>query len=336
MQKYWIYQLAGWLGYSAVGITINLTAGGSLGPLLAAHVLMVSSGIAMTHGLRREIRRRRSASTSITQLWPMLLLAGLAISVVLAAFVIGVNIMFDNGQWDLTAIVALWWGMALATGVWIMLYVRFSERRGHAAQEARLTLALREAQLQALESQINPHFLFNALNSIRALVVVDPACAQDMLTRLSNVLRNNLRHRDQHTVTLESELEAVADYLALETVRFADRLRSSVVADDGARACRIPPMIVQTLVENAVKHGVGRTKGPADLSIRATIGSQSLLVAVENTGSLGEPGADRAQLGLRNIRERLQLLYGDRASLNLDEIGDHVVATVAIPVSAAT
>ena len=230
------------------------------------------------------------------------------------------------------AITALWWGMLLASGVWTLLYVRFSERRGHADREKDLQLSIREAQLRALESQINPHFLFNCLNSIRALVEIDPLRAQDMLTRLSNVLRNSLRLDHQHTVSLSEEVEAVSDYLALETVRFADRLAATLNIEDAARLCPIPPMVLQTLVENAIKHGIGRIAGRGHLAIQASIQERILLLAVENTGTLDRADRDSPQLGLKNIRERLRLLYGDQASLRLEEHAGRVTATVAIPV----
>lgn len=332
MKKYWALQLSGWLGYSTAGITINLLGGAALGPLLVGHVVLIASGIGLTHLLRREIHRRRSPGVPVSRLWPLLSLATVAISIVLAALVIGVNMLFTGRKWEMIPTVALWWGMLLATGVWTLLYVRFSERRRYEAREERLQLALREAQLRALEAQINPHFLFNALNSIRALVEIEPTRAQDMLTRLSNVLRNSLRRDDQHTVVLEREVESVSDYLALEKVRFADRLHSTVAIDQGAAQCYLPPMLLQTLVENAVKHGVGQTKGPAVLAVRATVDDQSLLIAVENSGRLAGSAAHGGRLGLTNTRERLKLLYGDRASFRLEEKGDRVIATVAIPV----
>lgn len=332
MRKYWAYQLAGWLGYSAVGITINLIGGGSLGPLLIAHAVLISSGIGLTHLLRREIHRRRSRDMLIGRLRPLLACGVVAISIVLASLVIGVNKMLAHGKWDAISMIALWWGMLLATGVWVILYVRFSERRGQEVREAQLQLALREARLLVLETQINPHFLFNALNSIRALITIDPARAQDMLTRLSNLLRSGLQRDDEHTVSLGSELEAVSDYLALEMVRFADKLKSGIAVDETAACCRIPRMILQTLVENAVKHGIGQAKGHADLLIRASVVDQNLLITVENTGKLLESRAGGVHLGLKNTRERLKLLYGHRASLRLEETGDRVVATVAIPV----
>jgi two-component sensor histidine kinase len=285
MTKYWNYQLAGWLGYSAVGITINLLGGAPLGPLLAGHVVFVSSGIGLTHLLRHEIHRRRSPNTPMSHLWPRLVSSSVAISIVLAALVIGVSRALDvHSTWDFMSGFALWWGMLLASG---------------------------------------------------ALVEIDPGRAQDMVTRLSNVLRNSLRRDDGHTVTLASELENVADYLALEMVRFADKLQSSITVDEAASQCHVPRMVLQTLVENAVKHGIGRAKDRGDLLIRASANNHNLLIAVENTGRLSPSGRDGVlQLGLQNIQERLKLLYGNRASLRLEENGDRVIATVAIPVVA--
>lgn len=333
MTRYWTLQLTGWLGYSAVGITINLFAGGKLAPLLVAHIVFVSAGIGLTHLLRREIHRRRSPNTPISHLWPLLSVGTVAISVVLTVLVIGINKILVPGKWDLVSMTALWWGMLLAAGVWTILYVRFSERRRHEIRENQLQIAIRESQLLALEAQINPHFLFNALNSIRALVEIDPSRAQNMLTRLSNLLRYSLRRDNQHTVRLESELEAVSDYLAIETIRFADRLHSSVVTDEGAAKCHVPPMVLQTLVENAVKHGVAQAKDRTDLLIQASLDGHNLMITVENTGKLLKPPQNGSHLGLKNTQERLKLLYGDRARLRLEDKGGRVVATVAIPIT---
>jgi two-component system, LytTR family, sensor kinase len=333
MRRYWAFQWTGWLAYSAAGMAINLLAGVRLGPLLVGHVALVSGGIGLTHLLRRAIHQRRSPHEPISRLWPLLAFGSVAISVMLTGLVIGVNRLLDRGSWDLTATVALWWGMLLATGVWSLLYVRFSERRQQEVREEELQRTLREAHLLALEAQINPHFLFNALNSIRALVEIDPPRAQDMLTRLSNVLRNGLRRLSEHTVTLGSELEAVSDYLALETIRFADRLHASVVANAGLAGYRVPPMVLQTLVENAVKHGVGQVSGRAELAVSATGDDQTLVIAVRNTGKLASTRPPGGGMGLQNTRERLKLLYGDRAALRLEQEGDRVLATVTIPLA---
>ena len=333
MKKYWIFQWTGWFGYSAVGIAINLIAGGRLVPLLVTHLVFVAAGISLTHLLRRAIHRRRSPNTSISSMWLILGARVLLISIALTALVIGVNDLLVPGKWDLVSIAALWWGMLLAVVVWVVLYFRFSERRRHEARESQLWLALRESHLLALEAQINPHFLFNALNSIRALVEINPGRAQEMLSRLSNVLRYSLRHDKEHTVVLRSELEVVSDYLALEAIRFGDRLCSSVVFDQEVVKSRVPPMIVQTLVENAVKHGVGRSKDRTDLLVHTSINQHEILIIVENTGKLIESPRDGNQLGLVNAKKRLELLYGERARLLLKERDDRAVATVAIPIA---
>jgi len=292
---------------------------------------MISSGIGLTHLFRHVIRRRRAPDQPFSSIWPLLAAGSITIGLVLTALVVVINIALTGNHWDAVSVGGLSWGMLLASGVWTLLYVRFSERRGHADRESQLLLSLREAQLRALESQINPHFLFNSLNSIRALVEIEPARAQDMLTRLSNVLRNSLRHDNQHTVELSDEIEAVSDYLALETVRFGDRLATTVSVEDGAGGVPVPPMIVQTLVENAIKHGIGHLTGQGELAVRASVEDRMLMIAVENTGSLGNAQTRSPQLGLRNVRERLALLYGDRATLRLEEQGDRVKAMVAIP-----
>jgi two-component system, LytTR family, sensor kinase len=331
MKRYWTYQLLGWFGFSLVGITINLMAGASPGPLLAGHAFLIGAGIGLTHLFRSVIRRRRIAGQSFSRIWPALALGPIGIGLTLTALVVSINIALTNNKWDPVSIGGLAWGMILASAAWTILYVRFSERRVHADRESHLLLALREAQLRALESQMNPHFLFNCLNSIRALVEIDPPRAQDMLTRLSNVLRNSLRHDNEHTVALSDEMEAVSDYLALESVRFGDRLATTVKVDGVAEGFPVPPMIVQTLVENAIKHGIGRQTGQGQLTVRAYVRDRILVIAVENTGTLSVAESGSPQLGIKNIRERLALLYGRRASLRLEEQDDRVLAMVAIP-----
>jgi two-component system, LytTR family, sensor histidine kinase AlgZ len=307
---------------------------------LIGHAIFILCSIALTHLFRRALQERRTLDEPIATLWPFLLRGAFGISLVQAALVIGTSIVLTGGHWGATAVVALWWGMFLATGVWTILYVRFAEHRQHTHRERQLQQTLREAELLALEAQLNPHFLFNSLNSIRALVAVEPLRAQEMLTRLANVLRSTLDRHRLHTVSLASELESVSDYLALETVRFQDRLRTEVDIDPAASTCFVPPLLVQTLVENAIKHGVAHVTGSGEVIVRARRIGETVSVDIENTGSLPAPAVPRRdgmvghQLGLVNARERLRLLYGERASLSLAERRGRVVATVQIPVSA--
>src|SRR5262249_54330758 len=154
--------------------------------------------------------------------------AALVVGTVQTALVVAVSLALTRNLATIlrTGMVWIMWAnITAATATWIIFYVAITSPRRYREKEVKLQLAFRQAELRALEAQINPHFLFNCLNSIRALVIENPPLAQDMLTRLANILRFNL-HRDLlHTIPLSSELEAVADYLALEKVRFEDRLR---------------------------------------------------------------------------------------------------------------
>ena len=302
MRTYWMYQVLGWMAYSAVGIVINMANGGDFRSLVVSHIFFILGSIGLTHLFRREIQKRRARHPSGARMWLFLCSGVVLISLIQTGLVIFTSLAFEpapSGAWPLYAIVALEWGMLLATGVWTGLYFRFTEKRRQEEHEAQVQLALREAELRALESQTNPHFLFNCLNSIRALVIIDPPRAQDMLTRLANVLRHSLRHDRQHTVPLASEMEVVSDYLALEALRFEERLRVRIDIDPAVAHCNIPPMLLQTLVEN--------------------------------TGQLSGAPANPNQLGLANTRERLHLLYGNGASLSLQHGDGRVTATVLLP-----
>jgi two-component system, LytTR family, sensor kinase len=330
---YWRYQIAGWLGYSAIGIGINLLNGAALAPLIAGHVGLIGCSIGLTHRLRADIRRRRHERRPFSAMRLFLATRVLRISLIQAAVVIGLNMAITGSTWPVTAVVALWWGMLLATGVWTLLYVRFSETRRHTERETELQLAVREAELTALEAQINPHFLFNCLNSIRALVTIDPERAQDMLTRLANVLRSSLRQDRAHTVPLATELATVSDYLALEAVRFEERLHARVLADPEVAQYAVPPLVLQTLVENAIKHGIAHVAGHGMLTVRGDLIDGRLRLTVENTGTLNESAASPTRLGLANVRDRLRLLYGDQASVQLEGADNRVRATVLIPLA---
>jgi hypothetical protein len=332
--KYWIYQLFGWGSYSAVGMWMAITRVGWRPSVIAGYCLYFLYSIGLTDLLRREIHRRQWLNARPARVFLRLSLAVLAIGAVQAFLIVSLDAVFEGIHSPLVnrdVVLGSWLGTTYATGAWAGLYVRITARRRRQEKDTQMQLALREAELRALEAQINPHFLFNCLNSIRALVVENPALAQDTITRLANILRHNL-HRDlSHTVPLESELEAVSDYLALESVRLEDRMRVEWAIDSAARRALLPPLLLQTLVENAVKHGIAARAAGGDLLIRAALIADGMLVEVENTGQLLPPAPGGTQLGLSNLRERLRILYGDRATLQLENRNGRVAATVRIP-----
>jgi two-component system LytT family sensor kinase len=332
---YWICQVLGWGVYSAIGLWTAAARVGLRPSVVAGYCFYFLYSIGLTDLLRREIRRREWLSGSRRPVFLRMFFSAIAVGAIQTILIFSFALTTEDRSSDFFqpgSVVAVWLSTTWATGAWIGLYARITGRWRQKERETRLQLALREAELRALEAQINPHFLFNCLNSIRALVVENPPQAQDMITRLANILRYNL-HRDRsHTVPLASELEAVSDYLALESVRFEDRLRVKFAIDDDTRQVPIPPMLLQTLIENAVKHGIAPIPGGGELLIRATLRQDSMKVEVENTGQLRAPEPVGTGLGLSNVQERLRVLYGDRrASLQLEQRDGRVAATLVIP-----
>jgi hypothetical protein len=331
---YWTCQVAGWSAYSAMGAWAAAQQVGWRFSLVAGYLLFFLYSIALTDLFRREIRRRQWLTAPSRWMYARVFGAAVAIAAVQTFLVISINWLFDGERSALlhpAAALAVWAGVTAFTILWTIFYIALTGPRRHREKEIHLQLALREAELRALEAQVNPHFLFNCLNSIRGLVVENPAVAQDMITRLANILRYNL-HRDlMHTVPLASEVEVVGDYLALESVRLEDRLRVQFDIAAEASQVPIPPMFLQTLVENALKHGIAKLPAGGLLLIRAILKPGALVVEVENPGQLADATPEATQLGLANVRQRLRILYGDRASLQLRNRDGRVAATVLIP-----
>src|SRR5258708_5297625 len=176
---------------------------------------------------------------------------------------------------------------------WMALYLAihgFRRRRLAEVQTLLLELVAQEAQLRGLRAQLNPHFLFNCLNSLRELIVEDPGRAQTMVTQLSGLLRYSLQSGQTEQVTMQEETQAVKDYLALEAIRFEERLQFAWSVDAEADQVLVPPMLLQTLVENALKHGVARLPQGGGISIHVRIRDAQLELEVVNSGEItGQP-----------------------------------------------
>ncbi len=332
---YWTCQAAGWGCYTAMGISMASQQVGWQFSMIAGYILFCLYSIALTDLLRREIRRRQWLNTATFFTFARLFGAALVLGAIQTFLVSAIELAFNQRHSyffsNPSYILRTWISVSGANSIWLLFYVALTAGRRYREKEVRLQLALREAELRALEAQINPHFLFNCLNSIRALVVENPPLAQDMLTRFATILRYNLHRNLNHTVPLEAEVEVVSDYLALEAIRLEDRLRVSFAVDPEAGKILIPPMLLQTLVENAVKHGIAPLPNGGELVIRAAIDGDSLRLDVENTGSISEAKPASTRVGLSNTRERLRILYGDRAHLDLRNGDGRVTATVIIP-----
>ena len=295
-------------------------------------------GLGYSHLFRRFAQRRG---------WSQLGILPLIGRVIGAAVVLGVTLELTQlFLWKLTAppgsegiqpwlVIFFSCNLSILYALWMIIYfaVHFFERWRRAEVERwQLKAAAQVAELRSLKAQMNPHFLFNCLNSLRALIAEDPARAQLMVTQLAGLLRYSLASADDQTVSLERELGVVRDYLALESVRFEERLRVRMDIQPESLQIPVPAMLVQTLVENGIKHGLSKLSGGGEIAIATRVTSQGLCLDVGNTAGPAGPAEGREGIGMANAAERLQLLFGSEATLRLDRSAPGwTTASVRIP-----
>jgi two-component system LytT family sensor kinase len=256
---------------------------------------------------------------------------GLLESVMKHSFLIGFPVMVVSGFHE--NIITYWGILGIQSG--FRYYRGFQERELHASE---LKAQLVKAQLSALKMQLQPHFLFNTLNAIMVLVRQHRGRqAEEMLARLSDLLRCVLEDVEAQQIPLRRELEYLRLYLSIEQVRFQDRLEIEISADDTALDAAVPHMGLQPIVENAVRHGIGRVAAAGTIRISASRNEQTLLIQVADDGpGLGATDLSESRgIGLANTRARLQQLYGDAANLKVENGERGVVATITMPYRSA-
>ena len=349
---YWICQLAGWAVAGVLWTGLAALTGGIRGPEVTPLQLAVSVAVVYalsvgaTHGIHVVATRRGWRSLP---LWP---LAGRLLGASFAAATVSqaAGLFFAAVEpWLNPAAVApqpppdpvdFVGSVLMATAVfaaWATVYALglVAFRLADAERErVALRASLAEARARALEYQLNPHFLFNALNTVRALVLDEPEEARRAVTLLSGLLRQTLAAGREATHPFSSELALVRTYLALEALRFDDRLSVRLDVAPEAEAVAVPTLLVQTLVENAVKHGVARRRAGGEVVVIATIDDDDrLALRVENPSPdpSAAPISDGTGTGLANARERLALLFGDAARLDLTVGPETTVAEVSLP-----
>lgn len=346
---YWGCQLVGWGFYAGVNFLL-FRAHAPLTVATALSLLFSAEGLLLTHGYRRWIHQRGwrelPAGALLKRAVPMVFalaaLLGACVPLnmlLIRAVLVGGKLGPEFDLFTLGAAFGLFFNLSFLMALWSAIYYGFHFVEGRRQAEIdrwRLAAALSEAELRALRAQVNPHFLFNSLNSLRSLINEDPARAREAVTQLAAILRYSLESSAQPTVPLSAELRMVDDYLALEQSRFEQRLEVRREIEASALALPVPPMLVQTLVENAVKYGVSREPGPGFVVLRVVrdVAQNVLVIEVGNRGSL-VPGSASTGLGLANARERLVRLFGPGAGLVLEARGTEVSATVRIPLASA-
>lgn len=186
-----------------------------------------------------------------------------------------------------------------------------------------------EIELNNLKKQLNPHFIFNALNSIRALVDENPQKSKQAINQLSNILRNSLAFEKKGLTKFDDELKIVKDYLSLESVRFEERLQTDIQIHPESSNFKVPPFMIQTLVENGIKHGVSKLTQGGIIELKTTVENDRMKICIRNSGHLinGYRRPKSTGMGIANTVQRLKLLYGDEASFTIVNEKDNFVRT---------
>ena len=215
------------------------------------------------------------------------------------------------------------------------IYHYIEKSRKQQVDTLKLEALVKELELKTIKAHINPHFIFNSLNSIRALVDENPERARRAVTELSNILRSSMQIEKAETVNFEKELNIVKDYLALENMRFEDRLKVEYEIDEDTLDQQVPPMMLQTLVENAIKHGISKQMNGGVVKIISDFKNSNHELIVQNTGYLNGSLNGYEGFGLSSTQDRLHLLYGNKANFEIRQVNPVLVeAKLSIPVEA--
>jgi signal transduction histidine kinase len=303
--------------------------------LLVAHVLHYLS----QHQAAGDCKLREWPFSRLESVVPTRLFMALPVMSVLAAALLGAaiglyvpSLSAKPRAWILMPFFVWLLVIAIRTVIHTSRFLyTWAERQAAYAAKAESEAA--DARLAALQAQMNPHFLFNALNTVAALVRTNPGTAERTVEHLADVLRKTLARTSRTSGTLDEELEYLKAYLAVEQQRYGERLKVSWTIPEDTRRLALPPLLLQPLVENALKHGLGARLEGGRLAIAAARDGDSLRLSVTDDGA-GLPTRAQEGTGIGNLRRRLATLYGDRAHFSLEQQNGSTVATLDLPVGA--
>ena len=315
----------------------------NLGEQVVNSIVILLFGLLTSLGLRKFYIKSSVIEKSLSRMVIPVLTCSLVSTGVMTLFMLGTISLLHNTNPDYDSalshmnIISNIIGLYPITLIWSCIYLGVqSLKRWKQVESEKLSLqlALKEAQLNTLIGQINPHFMFNSLNNIRALMLEDINQARSSITQLSNVMRHTLSADKKSHIPLKQELKVIEEFIAISGIQYEDRLEFKSKVDDQLLHVLVPPMMIQMLVENAIKHGISLVKGGGVLSLEINKKADLIFIQVYNPGSLKSSSATSTSpnIGLNNIRKRLQLLYGSSASLKLSEADETVIATLIFPI----
>jgi two-component system LytT family sensor kinase len=342
---YWLCNAGGWLLYVLLYGLLMVNRGGGGSENASLLFIIFFFGLFFSHLYRLVIVRFDLLRMNVVALIPRLAVMVLIISSLIGFITVfaQVSLVALNTAHDasvfavgLDVFVPTILGYILIFVLWTLIYFAvhyFLNYKSAEIENLKWQASMTEIELNKLKSQLNPHFVFNCMNSIRALVDEDPEKAKEAVTQLSSILRNTLMMGRSKVVPFAEELKVVKDYLGLEAIRLEERLRVKIDISPACLGLEVPPLMVQTLVENAIKHGIAQLTNGGLLEIKGTIHQQQLHVEIRNSGHYKGNTDSETGFGIRNTQQRLSLLYGERARFTIkNESAETVLTELIIPI----
>ncbi|WP_158860751.1 sensor histidine kinase [Lunatibacter salilacus] len=336
---YWVLQIGGWLGFALVNLFFMSLDRGITAIQVGAYFSLATFYFLSTHFLRYTIKKNTWFEFPLEKLTKKVLTSVVLLSLVNMLAQIVINLAFDtlNPVSDIKPLVLLanLFTSFLFYSLWVLMYFLFYFLDNYNSS-LKYQAKINEIKLIHLRNQLNPHFIFNALNSVRALVDEDPVKAKSAITQLSNILRYSLVVDKHKVIPFGEELNTVKDYLNLELIRFEERLKVIYEIEPAAFHYKIPPMMLQTIVENAIKHGISNLMKGGIIEIKCNLGLlDDLYIWVRNSGQYKGDTTSKKKgegHGITNTIQRLKLIYGPRASFKIYNQGQEFVVTeIKIP-----
>lgn len=333
-QIYWICQLGGWAFFVILNVIFFKTQINEL--VLITYLVMFCGGVIITHFFRFFIVKTRLLSYSILVQVPSVLIASLLQGIIFHFLIVTtVSLIFNKrGQINLISIVQDVFNFTFIFFFWSIIYFLIHFIINYKKIEItnlRYKANMNEIELNKLKSQLNPHFMFNAMNSIRALVDENPPKAKAAIIMLSNILRNTFMMEKNKLINFGDELKVVKDYLDLEQIRFEERLTYNFEVMENTKSFQVPTLMVQTLVENGIKHGISKLPAGGSVFLGACIKNEELHIQIKNSGKYIEQINLDTGFGIKSTKQRLEILFGDKSSFKIynDSLG--VVTEIVIP-----
>ncbi|GAB4141046.1 MAG: histidine kinase [Bacteroidia bacterium] len=334
---YWICQLSGWSIFVLLNWAFLYLNDAVSDQILLGLVSVFFSGVILTQLFRFVVIRYHWLKLSPLQAFPRVFISNIAMGamVTLIQFILGSESEPDSSTFNSLKFGLNTLNFSFVFLFWSLIYFLFHfivNYKKAEIENLKWEAAIKDTELNKLKSQLNPHFMFNAMNSIRALIDENPLRAKEAVTQLAGLLRNTLQMGKFKTIPLAQELDIVRDYLALESARLEERLKIRIEAAENTLKCEVPPLMLQTLAENGIKHGISKIPEGGELCISSERNNGSLILRISNTGFYNETLIPETGFGLKNTQERLQLLYGNGATFSIrNEEPNTVITEITIP-----